>query len=53
MQVNVRSTDVDRTLMSGGALLSALYPPDNSQVSNFKNRLYLQIIVFFRGLMTQ
>ncbi len=35
MQVNVRSTDMDRTLMSASAMLSALYPPDNSQVSNF------------------
>ncbi|XP_064396543.1 lysosomal acid phosphatase-like isoform X3 [Halichondria panicea] len=34
VQVNVRSTDMDRTLMSASAMLSALYPPDNSQRFN-------------------
>ncbi len=32
VQVYIRSTDVDRALMSGQSMLSALYPPNDSQV---------------------
>ena len=35
VQVSVRSTDVDRTLMSAETQLSALFPPEGDQVMSY------------------
>ena len=35
IKVYIRSTYLDKTLMSAESLLAGLYPPDESQVYNF------------------